>query len=172
MTLFAKVDAAGNVVEFPVFEFAIRQAFPNVSFPVVLDVAPEGYAVVEDTPAPQYNAQTHELVDAGVEKQGDKLVRVWNVTPLSAERLLEAAKMARVEAVSQITITSSAGNVFDGNEEAQGRMARALAAMDDGDTTQWVLADNSVVVVEKAELKEALRLAGAAQTAIWVAPYL
>jgi len=58
---------------------------------------------------------------------------------------------------------------FDGDEVSQGRMARAVSSMEDADTVLWVLADNSVIRATKAELREALRLAGSAQAAIWVA---
>jgi len=81
------------------------------------------------------------------------------------------AKQQRSNAVSAITVTTSAGNVFDGDEESQGRMARAVIAMDDGDTAVWILADNAVTTVGRAELREALRLAGIAQTELWSAPY-
>ena len=39
------------------------------------------------------------------------------------------------------------------------------------DEILWVLADNTPAMVGKTELKEALRLAGQAQTAVWVKPY-
>lgn len=68
--------------------------------------------------------------------------------------------------VSQITVTV-AEMLFDGDEVSQNRMARAICAMDDLDTTSWTLADNSVVTVTKEQLKEALRLAGIAQTELW-----
>jgi len=41
----------------------------------------------------------------------------------------------------------------------------------DADTMPWVLADNSIVQVTKAELQEALRLSGAAMAELWVKPY-
>ena len=51
-------------------------------------------------------------------------------------------------------------------------MARSVVALnDDTETVQWVLADNTVAQVTRVHLKQALRLAGEAQTAIWAAPY-
>ena len=85
--------------------------------------------------------------------------------------MLAKAKQLRKEAVSAITVTTASGKEFDGDEDSQNRMSRAISAMGDGDETQWVLADNSVVTATKAELKEALRLAGAAMTTIWMQPY-
>lgn len=44
--------------------------------------------------------------------------------------------------------------------------------MNETDTMSWVLADNSIVAVTQAELKEALRLSGEAMAALWVKPYI
>ena len=87
------------------------------------------------------------------------------------EELLAQAKAARVAEVDAIVVTTPAGNIFDGDEEAQGRMARTITALDPGETTLWVLADNKPATVTREELREALRLAGEAQTTIWVRPY-
>lgn len=76
-------------------------------------------------------------------------------------------KAERAIAVAALTITTEAGNVFDADETSQGRMARAVVAMEAGDVIQWVLSDNSIVDVDASELKEALKLAGAAQSALW-----
>lgn len=92
-----------------------------------------------------------------------------NQEKLAAIKLNEA-KAGRNELVESIVVTVN-GKEFNGDEIAQGRMARAAVAMEDTDQTLWVLADNTPTMVTKAELHEALRLAGEAQTAIWVAPY-
>jgi len=85
---------------------------------------------------------------------------------------LNRAKTDRARLVDEITVTTTSGNVFDGNELAQNRMARALLGMNETDTMSWVLADNSIVAVTQAELKEALRLSGEAMAALWVKPYI
>ena len=87
------------------------------------------------------------------------------------EEILAQAKAARTADVGAITVTTAADHTFDGDEKSQDRMARAIAAMNDDDTTLWVLADNTPATVTRAELREALRLASEAQTAIWVRPY-
>lgn len=84
---------------------------------------------------------------------------------------LSAAKAVRQSEVDAIVVITAAGRSFDGDERSQERMSRALAALDDGESVTWVLHDNAVASIGKAELREALRLAGAAQTAIWVRPY-
>lgn len=92
------------------------------------------------------------------------------VVPPTSEQLREQAKRDRAAAVAAITVTTAAGNTFDGDETSQDRMARAILALQITGTpsTLWVLADNTPVQVSAAELGEALALAGAAQSAIWV----
>ena len=84
----------------------------------------------------------------------------------------KAAKEARDAAVAAIVVTTAAGNQFDGDEVSQGRMARAILALQATGTpsVNWVLYDNSVIQATVAELTEALALAGATQAAIWVIP--
>ena len=79
------------------------------------------------------------------------------------------AKQDKLLAVSQITVTTKSGNVFDGDELSQNRMGRAVTASNAGDTTRWKLADNTQATVTHEELKEALLLSGRAMTVIWVA---
>lgn len=88
-----------------------------------------------------------------------------------AEVMLMKAKQQRAASVEQIQVTTIAGNVFDGDERSQDRMSRAVTSMDDTDSIPWVLSDNTITTVTKAELREALRLAGAAMAAEWVKPY-
>jgi biopolymer transport protein ExbD len=93
--------------------------------------------------------------------------------PKTAEQLREEWKAQRAAQVESITVTTDAGNTFDGDEISQGRMARAIIALDasaPGTTVNWVLADNTVIYATALELTEALALAGAAQAALWVAP--
>lgn len=80
-----------------------------------------------------------------------------------------AFKSNRLIAVQSIKVTVG-DKVFDGDETSQTRMARAIVAMTDTETVLWVLADNTPVQVTKAELTEALRLAGETQTQAWVQP--
>jgi len=79
-------------------------------------------------------------------------------------------KAERELAVAAITVTTQAGNTFDGDETSQTRMARAIIALQATGTpsTIWVLADNTAIQATAAELTEALVLAGQAQAAIWV----
>ena len=101
-------------------------------------------------------AMTQEEVDAHINP------------PKTAEQVREEWKSARSAAVEAIKVTTLAGNTFDGDEVSQGRMARAVSSMEAADTVLWVLANNSVIRATKAELREALRLAGSAQAEVWV----
>jgi len=85
-----------------------------------------------------------------------------------AQQAREQFKAQRAQAVQSLTVTTQAGNVFDADETSQTRMSRAITIMDDVETTVWVLADNTPIQATKEELKEALRLAGEAQAALWV----
>ena len=88
------------------------------------------------------------------------------------EQLREAAKAARAAAVEAITVTTAAGNTFDGDEASQTRMSRAILVLSTGAATSvpWVLANNTVIQATAAELTEALALAGAEQAQLWVLP--
>ena len=95
---------------------------------------------------------------------------------ISAQKLSQA-KVERAEAVSKITVEVD-GMVFDGDETSQDRMSRTIsAAMALGvdlntEKRIWVLADNTIAEVTIAQLAEALRLAGDAQTSLWTIPYM
>ena len=87
-----------------------------------------------------------------------------------AMKQLLTAKAEREEFVSKIVVEVD-GMMFDGDEVSQDRMARSIIALDLGEKVQWVLADNTIAQVTRAQLREALRKAGTAQTAIWSNPY-
>ena len=84
---------------------------------------------------------------------------------------VQTAKALRQAEVDAIVITTISGKAFDGDEQSQDRMSRAINALNPLETTLWVLSDNTPAMISREELQEALRLAGAAQTAIWVKPY-
>ena len=84
---------------------------------------------------------------------------------------LEQAKAKRAAAVAAITVEVD-GMVFDGDEKAQERMSRAVNMADSMDEkTEWVLHDDTVAIVTAAQLRQACRLAGKMQTALWTKPY-
>lgn len=94
------------------------------------------------------------------------------IEPDSPEKIMKRKKGERQKDVEKLSVTTQSGKAFDGNELAQDRMARAILALEPLEKTMWVLADNTIdMQVSREELREALRLAGAAQTAIWAIPY-
>lgn len=100
--------------------------------------------------------------------------------PMTAEEQaaaeLQEAKSERATTVGRLTVTVN-GKVFDADETSQNRMSRVVAGaqalgVDLETTTQiWVLADNTIAQPTVAELAQALKLAGEAQTALWTKPY-
>lgn len=68
---------------------------------------------------------------------------------------------SKTELLASITVTTQSGKTFDGNETARTDILSALTTGElIGETqTNWKLADNSVALVTKDELLEALALA-------------
>lgn len=101
---------------------------------------------------------------------------IINAIPEQSEEEIAAAELIkakeeRAEYVSKIVVEVD-GMLFDGDEKSQDRMTRSIIALDLGEKVQWVLADNTIKMVTRAQLREALRKAGEAQTAIWADPYV
>lgn len=150
-----------------------------------------------------YSAEVAEWCNANnayieeIEQQGGHRQFIVKAIPAPtaeeiAERALNQAKADRTEAVSKITVEVD-GMVFDGDEEAQQRMSRAVVtARSQADilnanreleetnqppvdylslTTIWVLADNTIATVTIEQLAKAAYLAGQAQTELWTKPY-
>lgn len=163
----------------------IRALAPDISLPVELaddDIASIGILPVKLSEPPIVDGRTRYVVEASPEKIDGSWTQQWRVVDMTQAQIDEiasaaraaafaATKAARHDQIAAIVVTTSNGNAFDGDEKSQDRMARALAAMDDADTLPWVLHDNSVAVVGRSELREALRLAGAEMAAIWIGVY-
>lgn len=144
-------------------EYTIGQIFPDTYPPEAALWCNDHNAYIEEI----------EAVD------GVRRFQIVAVPEPTAEELAEAeltkAKAERAAAVASITVEVD-GMVFDGDEKAQERMARTVtAATATGEgmdaTTTWVLHDNTVAQVTVRQLAIALRLAGEAQTELWVVPY-
>lgn len=70
-------------------------------------------------------------------------------------------KAEKEEALRTLTVTTTNGNTFDGNETARNNILSAITSAEFIGKTEeyWKLADNSTVLVQLPELKEALALA-------------
>lgn len=81
-------------------------------------------------------------------------------------------KDIRDNGVSNITVTTSTGKTFDGDETSQNRICRVITVMTAKSipTAKWKLHDSDVATdVTKDEFVEALYLAGTKQTQLWFA---
>lgn len=119
--------------------------------------------------------QSIGMIEMDVEESYDGKWYVAGYAPQKPQELIDqenliAAKSERADYVSKIIVEVD-DMMFDGDETSQDRMARSIVALNDGETVQWVLADNTIAQVTRAQLREALRKAGTAQTAIWSDPY-
>lgn len=76
---------------------------------------------------------------------------------VSNEVLLKTEKEYKLQT---IVVTTQNGNTFDGNETARNNMLSAITSAEFVGKTEeyWKLADNSTVLVQLPELKEALAL--------------
>ena len=156
----------------------VRKLFPQLSLRSNGEIQSDAVCSYKPTPTPDYNPATHTVREVAPVDG----VQCWEVCALSPEqvednqRAADAAaheqkKAARTEAVARIRVTTASGKVFDGDETSQTRMARAVVALQAAGQaeTVWVLADNAPATVTLDELAEALALAGAEQTRLWVA---
>ena len=155
-----------------------RKLFPQLSLRANGEIQSDAVCSYKPTPTPDYNPATHTVREVAPVDG----VQCWEVCALSPEqvednqRAADAAaheqkKATRTEAVARIRVTTASGKTFDGDETSQTRMARAVVALQAAGQaeTVWVLADNTPTAVTLDELAEALALAGAEQTRLWVA---
>lgn len=79
------------------------------------------------------------------------------LNPVSESVLKQTEKNYRLQT---IVVTTQNGNTFDGNETARNNMLSAINSAEFIGRTEetWKLADNSTVLVQLQELKEALAL--------------
>lgn len=123
-----------------------------------------------------YYGSPKEMKDYGDLPEGCSFDRPPMTAEEQAAAELQEAKSERATAVERLTVTVN-GKVFDADETSQNRMSRVVAGaqalgVDLETTTQiWVLADNTIAQPTVAELAQALKLAGEAQTALWTIPY-
>jgi hypothetical protein len=185
--------------QYPLSEGQLKALTPNTSYGPTF-TPPDGYAYVFPCPQGDLVSQNHSrwqedapvLTDKGHYEQRWIEVDIFSeytdaegvvhtkaeqdeayVAAIQAAAIVQAriaAKAQREIQVSQIKVTTAAGNEFDGDEVSQGRMARAIIALSTGlaPSVTWVLADNTTIQATPQELTEALVLAGQAQAAIWV----
>lgn len=122
-----------------------------------------------------YYGSPKEMKDYGDLPEGCSFDRPPMTAEEQAAAELQEAKSERATQVGRLTVTVD-GMVFDADETSQNRMSRVVAGaqalgIDQSTTQVWVLADNTVATPTVAQLAQALKLAGEAQTALWTIPY-
>lgn len=162
--------------------FEIRQQNPGVGIPdQPTDLSMYGYEPFLDSPPPTVGDGQTVVRRAPKRSAQGVWDWTWDIVERSAQEIeaelraraeakREAAKAARAAKVAGIQVTTKAGNTYDGDEVSQGRMARAIVALQAAGvpTVTWVLANNTAIAATVADLAEALALAGTAQAAMWV----
>lgn len=114
-----------------------------------------------------------EWIKPGLMPMSDAEAQAHYNPPVTPADLDAAWKAERARLVSEIVVQTANGNLFDGDEISQGRMALAILALQatpDVTTTPWVMSTNQTIEVTIAELSEALALAGKRQTELWIKP--
>lgn len=82
-------------------------------------------------------------------------------SPKTPEQILAEQRVEIERQLSVLTVTSSKGNIFDADSQARQDMADAILASDTLGITKtvWRMADDSEVLIDIIELKEAHALA-------------
>lgn len=126
------------------------------------DPRPSSGITVVEMDFPEESASEYQIQDGAPVR----------VVPASAEKQMAArAAFTAARAVAVAAIRVAVGeHEFDGDEKSQGRMARAILAMQAAgvESTPWALADNTVAMVSLLDMQKALIAAGLAQTALWM----
>lgn len=132
---------------------------------------PTGQGTLYWMPGDDWQTPARYMMELGKLPEGAMLKAPEKPAEVVAEEELAKAKGERAAAVASITVNVD-GMVFDGDEVAQERMARAvLMAESPEEQIEWVLADNTVEFVTAAQLRRACRAAGKTQGALWTKPY-
>lgn len=160
----------------------LRDAFPNVSLPAVLDpitLDARGFDAVLAFPAPMVGVTQVAVRNGAQMDEKGNWIYAWRLEELPAavvaanaaaaeQAARDRAKQQRADAVAAIKVDVD-GMTFDGDETSQGRIARAILAMEAAGTTStpWTLSNNTTVAVTSTQLRQVLVKAGLAQTALW-----
>lgn len=106
--------------------------------------------------------EEHTLLVPGQFDEWDEATKTWIEDEILKKEYLTLQKKAKkMEQLNTLVVTTSQGNIFDGNETARNNMLSAITSADIIGKTEeeWKLADNTIKVVSLQELKEALALA-------------
>lgn len=123
-------------------------------------------------PGDAWQTPAREMKEIGALPDGALLERPAKTPGEIEKERLEQAKSERAQAVQDIAVTVD-GMVFDGNEDAQRRISVAIATANISGQTEveWVLKDNTVVLVSREQLEKVLVLSMQKMQELWTKPY-
>ena len=98
-----------------------------------------------------------------------KLITVQMKAQANAARAKENAQRGRRSGIEELTVTTISGKVFNAGRDAMSLLTTAVVLGEAGISKSWRLEDDTVEVITWEELKEALILVAAAQTALIIA---
>ncbi|WP_288899600.1 hypothetical protein [uncultured Delftia sp.] len=121
-----------ETAEYPLSVLDIQSRHPNTIFGVPF-IPPEGYALVEPTDTPAYDADTQKPIEAAPMEIDGVWRQQWAVVPLSAEELAELRRQ-REEAAAALIPKSCT--------RRQGRLALlAYGLLDDAESAIAAITD-------------------------------
>ena len=160
-----------------------RRMHLDKSFPENLDLA----TLSEFDCVPLLNSSQPHITDyqlcvgdGVVQDEYGNYLQSWKIIDITDAQLISkidadkaeterTLKKAQREANVKNILVIVNGKEFNGDETSQTRISRALIALEFAkqDSTKWILANNEEAIVTKAELAQALILAGQKQTELW-----
>lgn len=131
----------------------VQEAVEEVSH---IEMDGESEMVVIDAP---YQPEVTELVRPYVLDTAQITEKV-ETYPVILNKIAEITKNDKLKALSELKVTTTAGNIFDADDQSRSNIVEALKAAEILSLTeyQWKLSDNSIVLVDIQELEEALAL--------------
>ena len=130
---------------------------------ISIKIQGQGYLLNGTMSVPKADGNSeYELIKQWL-ADGNKPEPEFSDEEVAAKLALETyntTKAAKELALNSITVTTTNGNTFDGNETARGNMTSAILSSEVIGKTEdtWKLADNTSAVITITELKEALAL--------------
>ena len=128
----------------------------------------------------EHNPAIEKLIECEPYIENNRVysVRTAPLSTLELKTMQENTKQEKVlktrlicsEQVNTLKVETSYGHIFDADELSQSRIQKALYLLnlENKDSIEWILADNSKAEIFKPELEEALTLAIKKQAEIWV----
>lgn len=120
-----------------------------------------------------YQSSYIEIIEDSFEFDSNSVYTIENGIVVKTERTDEAylkqSSKANIQALVKDIEVEYNGVIYQGDETSQDRMSRAINGLpDEVSTIYWKAKDNSVLALNKLDLKKILYLAVQEQTKIWI----